>query len=112
MQNLDRWESYSAAIRAGEPALGRAYRPTDEERLIRELVLQLKFGSIRPSYFLDKYGVDVVSRFREPLAWLDERGYLQTATSDLVALTREGLLRVDALLPQFFRPEHRGIRYT
>jgi oxygen-independent coproporphyrinogen-3 oxidase len=112
MQNLDRWESYSAAIRAGEPALGRAYRPTDEERLIREMVLQLKFGSIRPSYFRDKYGVDIVNRFREPLAWLSERGYLQTATSDLVALTRDGLLRVDALLPHFFRPEHRGIRYT
>jgi oxygen-independent coproporphyrinogen-3 oxidase len=112
MQNLDTWEAYSAAVRAGHPPLARAYRPTDEERLIRELVLQLKFGSIRPAYFRDKYGVDVLSRFREPLAWLDQRGYLQTATSDVVALTREGLLRVDAILPQFFRPEHRGIRYT
>jgi len=112
MQNLDRWETYSAAIRAGQPALGRAYRPTAEERLIRELVLQLKFGSIRPSYFREKYDVDVVSRFREPFAWLDERGYLQTVTPDRVALTRDGLLRVDSLLPHFFRPEHRGIRYT
>ncbi len=112
MQNLDNWEAYSAAIRAGSPALGRAYRPTDEERLIRELVLQLKFGSIRPAYFRDKYGVDVLSRFRQPLAWLTAHGYLQKATPELVALTRDGLLRVDALLPQFFRPEHRGIRYT
>jgi oxygen-independent coproporphyrinogen-3 oxidase len=112
MQNVDRWETYGAAIRAGQPALGRAYRPTDEERMIRELVLQLKFGSIRPSYFREKYRVDVLSRFGEPLAWLNEHGYLQTATPDLVALTREGLLRVDALLPHFFKPEHRGIRYT
>ena len=112
MQNLDRWETYTAAIRAGGLALGRAYRPTDDERLIREMVLQLKFGSIRPSYFREKYGVDVLSRFREPLAQLHERGYLETATSDLVALTRDGLLRVDSLLPLFFRPEHRGIRYT
>jgi hypothetical protein len=29
-----------------------------------------------------------------------------------VALTRQGLLRVDTLLPRFFRPEHLGIRYT
>jgi oxygen-independent coproporphyrinogen-3 oxidase len=29
-----------------------------------------------------------------------------------VRLTREGLLRVDALLPRFFKPEHRGRRYT
>ena len=112
MQNLDRWETYSAAVRAGQPPLGRAYRPTDEERLIRELVLQLKFGSIRPAYFRDKYRVDVLSRFAEPLAWLRDHGYLQRATPDVVALTREGLLRVDALLPHFFRSEHRGIRYT
>ena len=27
-------------------------------------------------------------------------------------LTRAGLLQVDALLPAFFEPEHRGVRYT
>ncbi|MBI2188932.1 MAG: coproporphyrinogen III oxidase family protein [Acidobacteria bacterium] len=112
MQNLDTWEAYSAAIRGGAPALGRAYRPTDEERMIREVVLQLKFGSIRPSYFRDKYAVDILSRFREPIAWLAAHGYLQIATPEVVALSREGLLRVDALLPHFFKPEHRGIRYT
>ena len=39
--------------------------PTDDERLIRELVLQLKRGSIRPAYFQEKYGVDVRRRFDE-----------------------------------------------
>jgi oxygen-independent coproporphyrinogen-3 oxidase len=29
-----------------------------------------------------------------------------------VKLTRKGLLRVDSLLPAFFEPEHRGVRYT
>jgi len=29
-----------------------------------------------------------------------------------IALTREGLLRVDVLLHRFFKPEHTGIRYT
>ena len=46
MQNLDTWETYSAAVRRGEVPLSRAYRPTDEERLIREFILQLKLGSI------------------------------------------------------------------
>jgi oxygen-independent coproporphyrinogen-3 oxidase len=27
-------------------------------------------------------------------------------------LTRKGLLQVDALLPDFFEPQHRGVRYT
>jgi hypothetical protein len=29
-----------------------------------------------------------------------------------VALTREGLLCVDSLLPRFFKPEHVSVRYT
>ncbi len=42
VQNVDTWETYSAAIDRGEIPLGRAYRPTAEERMIREFVLQLK----------------------------------------------------------------------
>jgi oxygen-independent coproporphyrinogen-3 oxidase len=34
------------------------------------------------------------------------------AAGDGVRLTRAGLLRVDGLLPRFFEPEHRNIRYT
>ena len=80
--------------------------------MIRELILQLKFGSIKPAYFRDKYQVDVLERFRPQLDSLAADGYLQSATPDLVALAREGLLRVDGLLSQFFLPEHAGIRYT
>ena len=29
-----------------------------------------------------------------------------------VRLTREGLLRVDSLLPRFFEPQFQNIRYT
>jgi oxygen-independent coproporphyrinogen III oxidase len=112
VQNRDTWESYSEAVRAGEVPLSRAYRPTHEERLIRELILQLKLGSVRPAYFADKYGVDILERFREPLASLRDEGYLAAADDEVVALTREGLLRVDLLLGRFFLPEHTGIRYT
>src|SRR6188472_1451771 len=48
MQNLDTWETYSESVTRGEVPLSRAYRPSSEERLIRELVLQLKLGGIRP----------------------------------------------------------------
>ena len=112
MQNLDTWEAYSAAIRAGEIPLSRAYRPTGEERMIRELVLQLKLGSVKPAYFRTKYGVNILERFRDPLDALASEGYLKAATDDIVALTRQGLLRVDVLLRRFFLPEHAGIRYT
>ena len=112
IQNLDTWETYAAAVRRDEIPLARAYRPTDDERLIREFILQLKLGSLRPAYFRDKYRVDVLERFREPLESIRADGYLREASPDAVSLTRDGLLRVDALLPRFFRPEHTGIRYT
>jgi len=112
MQNLDTWETYSAAIGRGEIPLGRAYRPTGEERMIRELVLQLKLGSVRPAYFKEKYGVDLLARFRDELASLANEGYVTEVSKRIVALSRQGLLRVDTLLPRFFMPEQVGIRYT
>ena len=112
VQNLDTWERYSAAVMRGDLPLARAYRPSDEERMIRELILQLKLGSIRPMYFRDKYGVNVLDRFRPQLEALSAGGDLASATPDVVSLTRDGLLRVDALLSGFFLPQHAGIRYT
>jgi oxygen-independent coproporphyrinogen-3 oxidase len=112
VQNFDKWETYAEAVKAGGVALNRAYRPTGEERMIRELVLQLKLGSIRPSYFRDKYQVNVLERFREQLDGLAAEGYLAKATDELVALTREGLLRVDVLLRRFFQPQYADVRYT
>ena len=82
--------------------------------MIRELVLQLKLGRMRPAYFADKYGVDILAALpRRSSRRCARDGYLaRGATPTRVALTREGLLRVDSLLPRFFLPEHTGIRYT
>jgi oxygen-independent coproporphyrinogen-3 oxidase len=112
VQNLDTWPKYQAAIEQGEVPLGRAYRPTDEERLIREFVLQLKRGSNRPSYFAEKYGVDVLDRFSGAIDSLRADGYLEQSSAERITLTREALMRVDVLLPRFFLAEHTGIRYT
>jgi oxygen-independent coproporphyrinogen-3 oxidase len=112
MQNLDTWEAYAPAVRRGEIPLNRAYRPDGEERMIREFILQLKRGSVRPDYFQGKYRVNVLERFRTQLDDLRSRGYLAAATDEIVALTREGLLRVDVLLHGFFLPQHANIRYT
>src|SRR3954462_462294 len=102
IQNMDTWEKYSASIDRGEIPLGRAYRPTVDERLIREFVLQLKRGRVRPGYFAAKYGVDVLERFAEGLQSLKSSGYLAGAAQEGIPLTRAGLLRVDVLLPRFF----------
>ena len=112
VQNFDTWERYSEAIQRGELPLGRAYRPTAEERMRRELVLQMKLGRLRPAYFADKYQVDILAQFAEQWASLRADGYLEEASADWIALSRDGLMRVDSLLPRFFLPQHRKIRYT
>ena len=112
MQNLDKWETYCAAVENGELPLGRGYRPSHEERLIRELILQLKRGWIRPAYFEDRYGEKVLDRFAETWASLERDGHLASKSPERVTLTRTALLHVDVLLQRFFLPGHVGIRYT
>jgi oxygen-independent coproporphyrinogen-3 oxidase len=72
----------------------------------------MKLGRLSPAYFHDKYGVDILRHFEPQWASLTSEGYLAQATADRIALSREGLLRVDALLPRFFLPQHVNIRYT
>jgi oxygen-independent coproporphyrinogen-3 oxidase len=112
VQNLDHWDTWAAAIGRDELPLGRAYRPTDDERLIREFVLQLKRGWIDTAYFAGAHGVDVTDRFREGLDSLEAEGWIHQRAPERFDLTREGLLRVDTLLPRFFLPAHRNVRYT
>jgi oxygen-independent coproporphyrinogen-3 oxidase len=112
VQNLDTWETYEQALDEGRLPLGRAYRPSGEERLIRELVLQLKRGRIRPGYFAAKFGADVSHQFDRQWRELQRQGYLAERSADWISLSRDGLLRVDTLLPLFFRAQHRHVRYT
>ncbi|MAT72572.1 MAG: coproporphyrinogen III oxidase [Planctomycetaceae bacterium] len=110
-QNLPEWDQYCGSLEAGELPLGRALRITPHQALVRELILQLKHGSLNPAYFQQKFGVDILAEWRE--AWDDyaEAGYA-SLSPERIELTRAGLLRVDGLLPAFFEPEHRGVRYT
>ena len=66
--------------------------------MIREFVLQLKRGSLRPAYFTDKYGVDPLDRFHEQLDGLAAGDLLATRSAERLSLTRAALLRVDVLL--------------
>lgn len=110
-QNLDTDVAYLDAIDQGRLPLGRALSLSQDERLIRELILQLKLGHVAPDYFSKKFGVDIRERFQGVLAGLEQDGVLERGESEIV-LTRAGLLRVDGLLPAFFQEKHRGARYT
>jgi oxygen-independent coproporphyrinogen-3 oxidase len=110
VQNVDRWEDYLGSLDRGELPLGRALPVKPKERLIREMILQLKTGRIEPDYFHGKFGVDILEDFADGFGQLADRGCL-TVSPDAVELTRSGLLQVDRLLPTFFEPEHQGTRY-
>lgn len=110
-QNHDRIEDYVASLRQGRLPLARALPVGPRERLIRELVLQLKTGGVDGGYFRRKFGVELSAEFADVWDSLVREG-LAAVEGDAITLTRGGLLQVDGLLPRFFRPEHRGVRYT
>ena len=105
-QNDHDFDSYGERLSRGELPLFRALTPKADERMIREFVLQMKLGRIQQSYFEQKFGVDPRLRFAVPLEKLRQQGLLLSTETDTWKLSREALLRVDSLLPDFFKPEH------
>lgn len=110
-QNKPEWEDYCSTLENGELPLNRALRPTDHQRMVREMILQLKRGYLDAEYFQSSFGVDIFGHWREVWAEYEREG-LATLSKGRAELTRDGLLRVDGLLPAFFEPEHRDVRYT
>jgi len=110
-QNRHDFEPYCEAVEGGELPVHRALQMTEDQRLIRELILQLKLGEVEVGYFRDKFGVDVRQRFGGVLAGHQAAGDLEVVGEKIV-LSRAGLLEVDRLLHDFFRDEHRGARYA
>lgn len=111
VQNVDGWGEYLGRLAQGELPLGRAFVTTERERLTRELILQLKLGRLAGAPFAEKFGVNIFEEFRPAFERLAERGML-VLEPGAVGMTREGLLRVDSLLPEFYAETYRGARYT
>jgi oxygen-independent coproporphyrinogen-3 oxidase len=105
-QNEHDWGPYLSKIAEGKLPIYRALTPTDEERMIRELILQMKLGEVDAAYFQGKFGTDIHRRFAAPIGKLQKQGFLTLDGKGLL-LNREGLLQVDRLLYEFFLPEHR-----
>jgi oxygen-independent coproporphyrinogen-3 oxidase len=111
-QNDARTADHAAAVAEGHLPIYRGRALSRDERVVREFVLQLKWGRVDPQPFQDKHGVDIIDMFAKPLSDLADAGLLADSTDDgAVLLSREGLLRVDELIPRFYLPEHREARY-
>jgi len=105
-QNEKDIDPYIEQVEAGALPLRRALRMTDEQRFIREFILQMKLGTLDLGYFKAKFDVDPAERFAPVLGAMSDQGWL-TIEGDTLTLSRDSLLRVDELLPAFFLPEHR-----
>lgn len=110
-QNEHEFGPYCAKLQQGTLPIYRALMLTREERMIRELILQMKLGHVRERSFRDKFGVDIRERFADTVDSLREQGFLAPA-QDGLRLNRDGLLQVDKLLHEFFLPQHRNARYA
>jgi oxygen-independent coproporphyrinogen III oxidase len=112
-QNHPEWQQYCSTLEAGELPLNRGLRLSAHQRLVREMILQLKRGYLDVGYFQRKFGVDVLGQWAEVWADYEENDHCRISQeADRVELTREGLLQVDSLLPAFFEPQYQGVRYT
>jgi oxygen-independent coproporphyrinogen-3 oxidase len=110
-QNLPEMDQYLEKLDAGELPLGRGYTPTVHQRLIREMILLLKRGYLDTRYFQHKFGVNILELWAHEWSRHVDAGLIQIDPPN-IQLTRDGLLRVDSMLPVFFEPEHQGVRYT
>ncbi|MEL7060210.1 MAG: coproporphyrinogen-III oxidase family protein [Acidobacteriota bacterium] len=112
MQNAPSWSEYLNKVEAGELPLGRAFTTSKDERLVRELILQMKLGALELGYFRNKFGVDPLEAFGDVFEALHEREMVASIGDERVELSRRGLLQVDTLLPGFYDEVYRNARYT
>jgi oxygen-independent coproporphyrinogen-3 oxidase len=110
-QNAHNFEEYVRILNDGRLPIYRAVSLTPKQRLIREMVLQLKTGTLDTRYFQKKFDVDVWNEFQPVYESLRENDLLQR-DNGTIRLTRPGLVQVDHFLLEFFEPELRTVRYA
>ena len=110
-QNITEIEQYIEATERGDLPAWRAMATTPEERMIRELILQMKLGQVSGDYFQRKFSEDIKTRFSAQWNLLEQQG-LGLWRDTVFILTREALLKVDSLLHGFFLPQHQNSRYV
>ena len=108
---MDAWENYLGELQKGVIPLGRALPVTPHQRLIREMILQLKTGYLESGYFENKFKLDIFKEFGAQWESLEREGWIKLGQNS-AKVTMDGLLQVDRLLPRFFEPEHLNARYT
>ena len=93
----DMKEYQSDLTEHGKLPLGRGYKPTRHQLLVREMILLLKRGYLDVDYFQNKFEVDITQQWSSQFQQHSEDGML-TIEGGRIQLTRKGFLNADALL--------------
>src|SRR4029453_12469349 len=64
-QNFAEWEQYGGTLESGDLPLARGLELSQHQRLVREMILQLKRGYLNLAYFRDKFGTDILDEWRD-----------------------------------------------
>ena len=104
-QNLTHIDQYCDSVDKSESVVRRALLTSDDERFVREMILQWKLGRVYPSYFLKKFGIDLLERYGHVFEEWKVAGDLEVGEDEL-RLSRDALLRVDSMLYHFFLSKH------
>ena len=110
-QNLTHFDQYCEAMESDSPIIRRALMTTEEERFIREFILQWKIGKVSRSYFDKKFKINVSERYDKLFKRWKKAGDL-VENGDELMLSRDALLRVDSMLHDLFLPQHQDSRYV
>ena len=96
-QNLNYFiDHYCSSIESKTAPVRRALLTTDEERFIRELILQLKLVALTNCISKNKFGISITDRFSSIFNLWESRGDL-IQDGDSFILSRSALLQVDSL---------------
>ena len=109
-QNAVSLREYGERLAADRLPTTRGYALNHEDRAVREFILQLKLGKADAEYFQCKFGLSIREKFSGPLREFSDAGWL-TVDDVGVKLTRQGLLRVDRMLPEFYVSRHKAVTY-
>jgi oxygen-independent coproporphyrinogen-3 oxidase len=111
IQNEKDYGPYLKKVEEGLLPINRALKITDEEKMIREFILQMKTGFVDLARFDEKFDVKITERYSESIDKLKDLEFIKR-DSENIEFLRDGLLQVDNVLQDFFLAEHQNARYT
>lgn len=106
--NSNPWNGrYRDQLLQGQLPTELAYRLRPEDALTRELVLQLRVGSVDLAHLTKKYLVSPDGLFNGLIQTLEVNGILNRK-DEILSTTKQAWSRIDAYLPNFYAEKFRG----